>query len=148
MAALSVHFRPFPNHFEERRKQLRRTLHIIQQLEDELGAHVVVLGDFNTTGFSGNPEHERDFVEDTVSDAGYLLTTVDLPCSEYWRPREDAEYLPSVLDHIILRNGDWDEPEVMGMCAELECDPVDPEQMHPDYERASDHCPVRIRGDW
>jgi endonuclease/exonuclease/phosphatase family metal-dependent hydrolase len=148
VAALSVHFRPFPSHFEERKRQLKRTLRILQQLEDEFGAHVVALGDFNTTGFSGAPEKERRFFERTIDDAGYRLTTSGLACSEYWRPRKDAEYLPSLLDHIILRNGDWSAPEVLGMCAELRCEAVDPDDMHPDYERASDHCPVRIEGDW
>ena len=39
------------------------------------------------------------------------------------------------------------EAEVLGMCAQLECEEIQ-DDMHEDYVRASDHCPVRITGGW
>jgi hypothetical protein len=148
IAAMSVHFRPFPQHADQRRVQLERALAILHDVEDELGAHVVLLGDLNTTGFAGEPENERERIEDAIVSSGFTLTTADLDCSEYWRPDGSDCYVPSVLDHIVLRSGDWGDPEVMGMCADLACEAIDSEDMHEDYERASDHCPIRIHGDW
>lgn len=79
---------------------------------------------------------------------GYTLTTADLDCSEYWRPDGSDAFVPSVLDHIVLRGGDWETPEVMGMCAAMACEAADADEMHRDYAAVSDHCPVRIHGDW
>jgi endonuclease/exonuclease/phosphatase family metal-dependent hydrolase len=146
IAALAVHFSAHPYNFEKRKLQLGRTLQILESVEREFDAHAVVLGDFNTTGFRGEPDGEREFVEDAVEQAGFRLTTGELDCTEYYRPGDEGPFRPSLLDHVVLRDGDW-EAEVLGMCAQLECEQVD-EDMHPDFVRASDHCPVRVRGSW
>jgi endonuclease/exonuclease/phosphatase family metal-dependent hydrolase len=147
IAALSVHLRPFPHGHARRIEQLHSIVEIVADVERKFGARVITLGDFNTTGFRGHPAEERETVQRLVGAAGLSLPTAALPCTEYYRPDETGPFLPSVLDHILLREGDWDPPEVMGMCAELSCAVVEG-RMHPDYTTVSDHCPVRIHGRW
>ena len=75
------------------------------------------------------------------------LLTGELACTEYYRPKHDSPYLPSHLDHVLVRDGAWGEAEVLGMCAQLKCEIIEG-RMHPDYATVSDHCPVRIQGRW
>jgi endonuclease/exonuclease/phosphatase family metal-dependent hydrolase len=142
LGVLSVHLRPFPEEFDTRREQWGRVLERVRELEQRHDAPVLALGDYNSTGFRGEPPEERAFVEGTVAAAGYQLPTADLACTEYWRPRDDpGPYRPSVLDHVVATRGEW-RAQVGGMCERLACDPTTPEAMDPDYFSVSDHCPV------
>ncbi len=147
IAALSVHHRAFPKNFEQRRVQLRRTLALLDYAEDRYDAHVIALGDFNTTGFRGEPVGERAAFMETLEDAGVRLLTGDLACTEYYRPQGSETYAPSQLDHVLVRDGSWSDAEVLGMCRTLRCRPVDT-TMPDDYAIVSDHCPVRVHGRW
>lgn len=146
LGVLSVHLRPFPDNFHVRREQWADLLARLDEIERRYDAPVLALGDFNSTGFRGEPEQERPFVEDTVGRAGYRLPTGALACTEYWRPRDDpGPYRPSILDHAVATRGEW-QAEVRGMCERLACAPTDPEAMDQDFFRVSDHCPVVLRG--
>lgn len=147
IAALSVHHRAFPDNFEQRKTQLRNTLKILADAERKYDAHVIALGDFNTTGFRGKPEDERAHFMKTIAAADVRLVTANLACTEYYRPPDTQTYLPSLLDHVLAGDGAWGDAEVLGMCAQLRCRPVDGE-MPDDYTVVSDHCPVRVRGRW
>lgn len=146
IAVISVHLRAHPKHFPLRRGQWSQALRIAQDVEDEFSLPTVLLGDMNSTGFTGEPAEERDFVRDVVASAGFELLTDDLGCSEYWRPNAGAFYEPSALDHIVVSGGSWEAPEVQGYCARLACRRTAVDRMDPDFHRVSDHCPVVVDG--
>jgi len=145
-AALSVHLRALPEQFGTRREQWKRALTIVRDVEAELGVTTVLMGDMNSTGFTGEPVEEAAFVRRIVADHGYDLLTDEIACTEYWRPSGTTHYLPSVLDHIVATDGAWTEPEVGGYCARLACKRVPADGMDPDFRRVSDHCPVSVSG--
>lgn len=146
LGVLSVHLRPFPHEFATRREQWAQVLARAEEIDRRFDAPVVVLGDFNSTGFRGEPPEERAFVEGAVAAAGYGLPTAGLSCTEYWRPKDDpGAYRPSLLDHAVTTRGEW-LAGVRGMCERLACDPTAPEAMDPDYFSVSDHCPVVLDG--
>ena len=145
-AALSVHLRAHSGQFGTRQKQWKRALTIVRDVEAELGVTTVLLGDMNSTGFTGEPAEEATFVRRIIAERGYDLLTDEIPCTEYWQPPRETHYLPSVLDHIVATDGAWKEPEVGGYCARLACRRVPAGDMDPDFHRVSDHCPVRVSG--
>jgi endonuclease/exonuclease/phosphatase family metal-dependent hydrolase len=146
LGVLSVHLRPFPGGFDTRREQWARVLERAGEIERRYDAPVLALGDYNSTGFRGEPPEEREIVERTVADAGYRLPTADLACTEYWRPQGDTgPYRPSMLDHAVASRGEW-QAEAHGMCRRLACAPMAPDAIDPDYLVVSDHCPVVLQG--
>jgi endonuclease/exonuclease/phosphatase family metal-dependent hydrolase len=146
LAVLSVHLRAHSTGFPVRREQWSRALEIARAVEEEFDAPTILMGDMNSTGFTGEPSEERDFVHDVVADAGFELLTSALPCSEYWRPKDTLDYEPSVLDHVVAAGGKWSQPEVQGYCARLACRPTPAARMDSDFHHVSDHCPVVVRG--
>jgi endonuclease/exonuclease/phosphatase family metal-dependent hydrolase len=147
IAVISVHLRAHPDKFHVRREQWSRALRIARDVEDEFSLPTVLLGDMNSTGFTGEPAEERDFVRDVVADAGFELLTDELGCSEYWHPKDVTFYEPSVLDHIVVSGGgSWGDAEVQGYCARLACRRTPVDRMDPDFHHVSDHCPVVVEG--
>lgn len=143
LAVMSVHFKPFPRNRRTRRVELSRALQLADTLASEFDARVVVLGDMNTTD-----DDEPSEFEQRARERGYALPTRSLNCTEYWRRPDESVYRPSRLDHAIV-GPDWSgRAEVLGMCADLACRPVVVEDMHSDFTRVSDHCPIRLRGTW
>ncbi len=146
VAVLSVHLSAHPQGFPARRRQWDKIIAIQTGLTAELGMPVLVLGDFNSTGFTTAPPEEPDFVRERVSAAGFSLLTTDIPCTEYYRSPGREAYLPSILDHVVASGGRWRTPELHGLCARLSCRVADPADMDPDFTAVSDHCPVLVEG--
>jgi endonuclease/exonuclease/phosphatase family metal-dependent hydrolase len=143
---LALHMNAFPRGFQRRKDQWRHLLGILASARAELGIPVLALGDFNSTGFRGEPAEERRFVERAIAEAGYVMPTRDIPCTEYWRPRgPEGGFEPSILDHAVATEGTW-KAEPLGMCARLRCEPRSTSDMDPAWSRVSDHCPVRVHG--
>jgi endonuclease/exonuclease/phosphatase family metal-dependent hydrolase len=145
VALLSVHLSAHPRNFEARKQQWPRVLAILAAARAQHGASALALGDFNSTGFLGEPAIEREFVERTVVDAGFALLSRDLPCTEYWR-RDTAlgPWAPSLLDHAVATDPGWSRARVLGYCARLACAAAEPGEMDPDHFAVSDHCPIVI----
>ncbi len=146
VAVLSVHLTPFPRGYPTRKKQWRKIIALQTSLTAELGMPVLVLGDFNSTGFTSEPPQEPDFVREQVEDAGFSLLTEDIACTEYYRPPASDVYLPSILDHVVASGGRWQAAEVQGLCERLACEVTEPGEMDPDFKVVSDHCPVLVEG--
>lgn len=125
-----------------RKRQWTRLLATQRRLEDELGARMVLAGDFNTTGFTDDAAGERSYIERMTDAAGLRVLTRDVRCSAYWRPPGDRGYQPSLLDHLVARGDDFSPPQVFGYCRELSCRPAADEPG--DHARVSDHCPVAV----
>ncbi|MEM6993366.1 MAG: endonuclease/exonuclease/phosphatase family protein [Myxococcota bacterium] len=146
IVVLSVHLDAHPRGYPARREQWTRVIAIQKQLRAEFDAEVLALGDFNSTGFTSEPAEEPDYVRDVVGRAGFELLSDDLECTEYYRPGEAPNYLPSLLDHLVATGGDWDDVTVHGLCARLRCTVTAPEDMDPEFFAVSDHCPVVVEG--
>jgi endonuclease/exonuclease/phosphatase family metal-dependent hydrolase len=129
---------------EIRRRQWAWLLAALPELEEDLGAPVIVAGDFNSTGYLEREHPERRFIAEQLARAGRELATGSLGCSMYWQPdRERRRWAPSLLDHVLAPPGLTSEPEALGMCARLACEPQD--EVPPEWRTLSDHCPVRVR---
>lgn len=128
-------------HARRRREQWRGLLATVESLRRELGAPIVVAGDFNSTGWHNDEHGERSFIDELLRPTDLRLATAELACTAYWRPPGDDAYAPSTLDHILL-SGAADQVRAIGMCEHLRCQRRAPDEMADDYRRVSDHCPV------
>lgn len=141
IAVASVHFAPGGHRFGERREQWMWLTTVLPRLSAELGAPIVIAGDVNSTGYLDRDSSERRFIDELVATRGLQLPTGALGCSMYWLT--DGRYEPSLLDHVIVpRDMSLGASDALGMCAALACAPQD--EVPPDFNRVSDHCPVRV----
>jgi endonuclease/exonuclease/phosphatase family metal-dependent hydrolase len=124
-----------------RRREWRELVATVESLRQELGAPVVVAGDFNSTGWHDDRHGERSYIDDLLRGTDLHLATADLRCTAYWRPDGGDRYAPSMLDHILLA-GTADEVRALGMCERQRCESREADEMADDYRRVSDHCPV------
>jgi hypothetical protein len=112
-------------------------------LTAELGAPVILAGDFNSTGWLDPTSTEHRFITALLADRALQLPTGHLGCSAYWNQRAAARWDISLLDHFVAPAGlSFKAAESLGMCAELACAPQDGPPS--DWTRVSDHCPVRV----
>lgn len=113
-------------------------------LRAELGAPVVLAGDFNSTGYLVEGGEERRFIDEQVAAADLQVATGSLGCSMYWQPKQSEQRWESnLLDHVVApRELELAAPEALGMCARLAC--AEQGEAPPEWRTISDHCPVRV----
>jgi len=125
----------------EREAQWAWLVDALPALRAELGAPVIVAGDFNSTGYLVEDDPERRFIDALVERHALQLPSARLACSMYWKP--NATYEPSLLDHFLApRELDLGPAEALGMCAELAC--ASQTQEPAAWRAVSDHCPIRV----
>lgn len=147
LAVMSVHlqFGARRWQYRARREQWEELVASMDRVEQEFGVPLVIGGDFNSTGWSDDDRGERRFIQAMAQQAGAALATVDVGCTAYWQPnRRTRQYIPSMLDHVLVRGGTVLGAESLGMCAALGGQPRADDEGNPDFERVSDHCPVRV----
>jgi endonuclease/exonuclease/phosphatase family metal-dependent hydrolase len=109
--------------------------------------NVVLMGDFNTTGY--NLQNE-DFVqfENLMKTAGLQTTSASLRCTSYWDGGDGDEiHQSSILDHVIVEQelaASIQNVSVGSHCAMLECRDATPTQLGVSYQSVSDHCPIQV----
>jgi len=148
LAAISVHLQFGARRwmYQARRVQWEYLIGSIDRLLGELSMPLVAAGDFNSTGYTNDDLGERSFIERTVKEAGLTLATAGVSCTAYWQPnRRRRDYVPSMLDHVLVSGAQVQQTEVLGMCAALGGKVAPGDQDVPDYREVSDHCPVRVR---
>ena len=114
------------------------------------GKNLVLIGDFNTTGYN---KKDEDFIkfDEILRVSGFRTSAEDLNCTSYWNggnQEPDAEHISSVLDHIIVQDelySSLDDVKVGAHCARLSCRPAKAEQLGLSYQSVSDHCPVQVK---
>jgi endonuclease/exonuclease/phosphatase family metal-dependent hydrolase len=124
-----------------RRRQWRELVATVESLRRELGAPIVVAGDFNSTGWHDDRHGERSDIDELLRGTDLRLVTGELACTAYWRPGGGDTYAPSTLDHILLA-GTAEHVRALGMCQRQRCEPRARDEMADDYRQVSDHCPV------
>lgn len=147
LAAMSVHLQYGGRRwmYRARRDQWDHLVDSIAAIADEFGVPMAVAGDFNSTGYTDDDRGERSFIHRMVARTGMVLATAALPCTAYWRPnRRTRDYVPSMLDHVLLSSAASGPVESLGMCARLGGVPCPGDAENPDFHLVSDHCPVRV----
>lgn len=148
LAAMSVHLQYGGRRWmhRARRDQWDHLVATIVRLREELGMPLAVAGDFNSTGYPDDDCGERSLIVEMTARAGMVLATAELQCTAYWRPnRRRRDYVPSMLDHILLSHAPTGSAEVLGMCATLGGRRLPGSEDLADFHRVSDHCPLRVQ---
>ena len=148
LGAMSVHLQYGGRRWmhRARRDQWDHLVATIQRLRAELGPMpLAVAGDFNSTGFLDDDRGERGLVLEMAARAGMTVATADVRCTAYWRPnRRTRDYVPSMLDHVLLDPAPRGAVEVLGMCAALGGQGCPGDREVEDFHVVSDHCPLRV----
>lgn len=110
-------------------------------------SELVLLGDFNTTGYSIRNEDFSKF-ENFLSSSELHTVSEELNCTDYWTGLQGGPlHQPSVLDHIVIKSETHAKVlsvTVGGHCAKVNCRPATPKDLGPIYQSVSDHCPVQV----
>lgn len=109
--------------------------------------NLVLLGDFNTTGFNIKDEDYTKF-EDFLSGSKLRTLSETLGCTSYWEGApNDGVHDPSILDHIVIQDknmGAVEQVRTIAHCAKLSCRQATPADLGTSYNSVSDHCPVQV----
>ncbi len=146
-AAMSVHLQYGGRRWmhRARRDQWDHLVASIGRVREEFSCPLAVAGDFNSTGYTDDDRGERTLIERMVEAADMVLATAEVTCTAYWRPnRRTRDYVPSMLDHILLSEPPRQPVEVLGMCALLGGKVCPGEDDVADFHVVSDHCPLRV----
>jgi len=134
--------------YSKRSKQYKILEQMIAELKRANHKDIIVMGDFNTTGYNAN---DIDYVNfnDFLSASRAKTVSEKLDCTAYWsgENREDNIEESSILDHVVHTNGFLGykavSAEVATHCIKVKCNNT-PRQndlgIH--YKEVSDHCPV------
>lgn len=109
--------------------------------------NLILLGDFNTTGYNIKDEDYTKF-EDLLSSASLRTNSENVACTAYWTGTQGGEeHQPSILDHIVVQDkiaGSVESVKVGAHCALVNCKPATPTNLGKTYQSVSDHCPVQV----
>ena len=109
--------------------------------------NLILLGDFNTTGYNIQNEDFEKF-EEFIGDASLRTMTESIGCTNYWQGTLGGpEYQPSILDHIVVQDKHMrsiESVKVGAHCAKLDCRPASPTDLGLSYQSVSDHCPLQV----
>lgn len=147
LAAMSVHLQYGGRRWmhRARRDQWEHLVASIGRVRAEFPVPLAVAGDFNSTGYSDDDRGERRYIQRMVERAGMVLATADVTCTAYWQPnRRKRDYVPSMLDHILLSTPPREPVQALGMCAVLGGQRRPLAEGNPDFHIVSDHCPLRV----
>jgi endonuclease/exonuclease/phosphatase family metal-dependent hydrolase len=109
--------------------------------------NLILLGDFNTTGYNIK---DQDYVkfEDFIGSAGLRTLSEEIGCTNYWHGTSGGvEYQSSILDHVVIQDKNLnkvEKVEVGSHCARTACRPAKPEALGLSFKSVSDHCPVKV----
>jgi endonuclease/exonuclease/phosphatase family metal-dependent hydrolase len=108
---------------------------------------LILLGDFNTTGYNIKNEDYVQF-EEFLSEGNLRTMSENVGCTSYWEGTDGgAEQESSILDHIVLQNKNAalvQDVIVGSHCAKMACRPATIAELGVTYQAVSDHCPVQV----
>lgn len=149
LVAITVHLKAGSGsrNYAKREKQYKLLVKIIRNLRLAGHKDILVMGDFNTTGFDSKDVDYRNF-SNLLSQTGTDTISKDLACTSYWsgeNQHDDIEE-PSTLDHIVYSQN------LLGLklakvstgthCKKAKCQEVYDSVLGSSYESVSDHCPI------
>jgi len=153
VTVVSLHLEATPRGWPRRQRQLEALAHSVENLVASYGdPDVVVLGDFNGSGWEGGtPADELDRADRILAAAGLRRIANATGCTDYWEGPggRDGVFEPSSLDHAYVRGlaGMDDQPARSWLhCARLGCGELvsRPGAEDGTFFDVSDHCPVTV----
>lgn len=136
-----------PSSYQQRERQYKTLKNIINSFKRKRIYDVVVMGDFNTTGYVHRDDDYTNFT-DLLSDVRLNTSAKKLDCTSYWSGMDTQDNVEesSILDHVIypdnFLNYSKAKVEVHSHCARVTCNNVSNRELGKSYEEVSDHCPV------
>jgi len=133
----------------KRQKQYRILSRIVDELKLADYKNVLLMGDFNTTGFNLMDQDYTNF-QNMLKTTETLSSSANLECTSYWsgRNRRDNVEESSVLDHVLYSAKFLKykkiKSEVHSHCRRAKCEYVSPRTLGKSYNEVSDHCPVSV----
>jgi endonuclease/exonuclease/phosphatase family metal-dependent hydrolase len=129
---------------EQRWLQYRK----IQKLSESFANHhLILLGDFNSTGVLSKNEDFQQFYS-MLKGLKMTTTSEKLSCTNYWEGFPAGnDFIPSILDHILIQDRNLEKVysvKSFTHCAQLECRPGTMEELGLSFKSVSDHCPVKV----
>lgn len=108
---------------------------------------LILLGDFNTTGYNIKNEDFTKF-EKFLSSSALHTMSENLGCTSYWEGTlGNGRHQSSILDHIVLNDdlrANVKDVFLGSHCAKLDCKDATPEELGTSYQTVSDHCPIQV----
>jgi endonuclease/exonuclease/phosphatase family metal-dependent hydrolase len=109
--------------------------------------NLILMGDFNTTGYNIKNEDFSQF-EKLLSSSSLHTMSENLGCTSYWvGTLGNGQHQSSILDHIVLKDELKQQVQdilVGSHCAKLDCKDATPEELGVSYQAVSDHCPIQV----
>lgn len=130
-----------------RAKQFEIISKTISKYENAGNKDIVVLGDFNTTGYVLRNTDYLNF-QRLISTTKSFDISEQIECSAYWSGIvwDDNIEEPSILDHILFSNNIYKSGlkniEVAGHCKKVSCQSANLQDLGISYNKVSDHCPI------
>ncbi len=128
-----VHLKAGGDGLEIRRRQLDGLRTVVERLTDTAD-HVVVLGDFNSTG-----PQDREAIDALAEATDVEWASEDLDCTSYWTP--ETACVGAALDHVLASDS-TDDVTARGPCESEGCAPGD--RCPTFFSEVSDHCPLTV----
>jgi endonuclease/exonuclease/phosphatase family metal-dependent hydrolase len=130
--------------FKQRWEQYNKLQEFSKTYENK---NLILLGDFNTTGYSIKDNDFAKF-EEFISTSELRTLSEAVACTSYWEGTLGGkEYQPSILDHIVVQDKNMNQVEsvrVASHCAAMDCRPATVEDLGKSYQSVSDHCPLQV----
>lgn len=150
--AIGVHLKAggSESSYEKRANQYKILERMIGELKRADHDHVIVLGDFNTTGYN---DHDIDYdrFNDMLQGSRTKTVSERLDCTSYWsgENRDDKYEESSILDHVLHTSRFLSyrkiSVKIASHCAKVRCDLTPSKsELGLHYEEVSDHCPVNV----
>ena len=134
--------------YRKRAQQYKMLQSIYKQYEQKY-SRIVMLGDFNTTGFDDRTEDYDHFMS-MVTGMNAYDSSQNIACTSYWSGNswDDNIEEPSLLDHILLSN-DLSNSKKMQFrvgahCKQVSCAEATYDDLGVTYQNVSDHCPISV----
>jgi len=150
--AIAVHLKAGSGakNYRKRAWQYRFLGKMVRELRLAGHADVLVMGDFNTTGFDDKDQDYKNFSK-MLNTSGTETASANIQCTSYWRGKianDDIEE-PSVLDHVVhnsnFLNMKLADSFVGSHCKLASCQETYNSTLGTSYLDVSDHCPVTAR---
>jgi endonuclease/exonuclease/phosphatase family metal-dependent hydrolase len=147
--AVAVHLKAGSGsrNYSKRWKQYDYLVKMVRSLRLARNQNIILLGDFNTTGFDLK---DQDYIKfnKMLTDVGAQSASERISCTSYWSGRDYNDDIeePSTLDHIVFTNNFMGKKlksvKVSSHCKVAQCQSVYESVLGRSYDFVSDHCPV------
>lgn len=138
-----------PSSYQMRTKQYSMLTDIINDLKQKGENDILIMGDFNTTGYVLNDSDYHNFA-DMLGDIRMKSISERIKCTSYWSGtnRSDDIEESSILDHVVypanFMGMRMDSYGLHSHCKKVSCRNTSAKNLGISYKEVTDHCPVSL----